>query len=57
MAWGMKKYMLIGVSAFVLGAGTMAYVSQQAAAQSETGSTDYHMLRLYGDVLEFDRRP
>jgi carboxyl-terminal processing protease len=52
MALVMKKYMLIGVSAFVLGAGTMAYVSQQAAAQSETASTDYHMLRLYGDVLE-----
>ena len=26
----MKKYLLIGVSAFVLGAGSMAYFSQQA---------------------------
>ncbi|HQN51650.1 MAG TPA: hypothetical protein PK913_11390, partial [Phenylobacterium sp.] len=28
----MRKYLLIGVSAFVLGAGSMAYVSQQALA-------------------------
>ena len=28
----MRKYLLIGASAFVLGAGTMAYVHQTATA-------------------------
>jgi carboxyl-terminal processing protease len=48
----MKKTILIGVSAFVLGAGTMAYISQQAAAESKSASSDYHMLSVFGDVLE-----
>ncbi|HWE99839.1 MAG TPA: S41 family peptidase [Caulobacteraceae bacterium] len=48
----MKKYMLIGVSAFVLGAGTMAYISQQAAATTEPKAQTYHMLELFGDVLD-----
>jgi carboxyl-terminal processing protease len=48
----MKKYALIGVSAFVLGAGTMAYVSQQAAATPEPKAETYHMLELFGNVLD-----
>jgi carboxyl-terminal processing protease len=53
----MKKYVLIGVSAFVLGAGTMAYISQQAAATPEPQAQTYRMLELFGNVLtEVDRQ-
>jgi carboxyl-terminal processing protease len=48
----MKKYLLIGVSAFVLGAGTMAYVSQQAVASAQPRAKTYRMLGLFGDVLD-----
>jgi carboxyl-terminal processing protease len=49
----MKKYLLIGVSAFVLGAGSMAYVSQQAiAAGGQPRAKTYRMLGLFGDVLD-----
>ena len=48
----MKKYLLIGVSAFVLGAGSMAYVSQQAVASSQPRAKTYRMLGLFGDVLD-----
>ncbi|RAK57032.1 S41 family peptidase [Phenylobacterium deserti] len=48
----MKKYLLIGVSAFVLGAGSMAYVSQQALASSQPRAKTYRMLGLFGDVLD-----
>ena len=50
----MKKYLLIGVSAFVLGAGSMAYVSQQAAASAtaQPRTQTYRMLELFGDVLD-----
>jgi carboxyl-terminal processing protease len=48
----MKKYFLIGVSAFVLGAGSMAYFSQQAMASAEPRSKTYRMLGLFGDVLD-----
>ena len=48
----MRKYLLIGVSAFVLGAGTMAYVSQQARATTGDRAQTYHMLELFGDVLD-----
>jgi carboxyl-terminal processing protease len=48
----MKKYFLIGVSAFVLGAGSMAYFSQQAVASAEPRSKTYRMLGLFGDVLD-----
>ncbi|HEX5776877.1 MAG TPA: PDZ domain-containing protein, partial [Caulobacteraceae bacterium] len=49
----MRKYLIIGVSAFVLGAGSMAYVSQaaQANAQQPRAKT-YRMLELFGDVLD-----
>ena len=47
----MKKYLLIGVSAFVLGAGSMAYFSQQALASAEPRAKTYRMLGLFGDVL------
>jgi carboxyl-terminal processing protease len=49
----MKKYFLIGVSAFVLGAGSMAYFNQQALASADPGkSKTYRMLGLFGDVLD-----
>ena len=48
----MKTYLLIGASAFVLGAGSMAYVSQQAAASAgQPRANTYRMLGLFGDVL------
>jgi carboxyl-terminal processing protease len=48
----MRKYLLIGASAFVLGAGSMAYVSQQAQASSQPRAETYKMLELFGDVLD-----
>ena len=48
----MRKYLLIGVSAFVLGAGTMAYVSPIAQATSSTKGQNYKMLELFGDVIQ-----
>ena len=48
----MKKYLLIGASAFVLGAGSMAYVSQRAVASTEPRANTYKMLELFGDVLD-----
>jgi carboxyl-terminal processing protease len=48
----MKKYLLIGASAFVLGAGSMAYVSQQALADAQPRAKTYRMLGLFGDVLD-----
>src|ERR1044072_4961649 len=48
----MKKYLLIGASAFVLGAGSMAYVSQQAMAGAQPRAKTYRMLGLFGDVLD-----
>jgi carboxyl-terminal processing protease len=48
----MRKYLLIGASAFVLGAGSMAYVSQTARATPEPRAETYHMLELFGNVLD-----
>jgi carboxyl-terminal processing protease len=48
----MKKYLLIGASAFVLGAGSMAYVSQHAMAAATPKANTYRMLGLFGDVLD-----
>src|SRR5271155_2097097 len=48
----MRKTLLIAASAFVLGAGTMAYVSQTARATPEPKAETYHMLELFGDVLD-----
>ncbi len=48
----MKKYLLIGASAFVLGAGSMAYVSQAALAAAQPQAKTYRMLGLFGDVLK-----
>ena len=47
----MRKYLLIGVSAFVLGAGAMAYVSPIAQANNAPKAKTYKMLELFGDVL------
>ena len=52
----MKKYLLIGVSAFVLGAGSMAYVSQHAMAAATPHANTYRMLGLFGDVLDITER-
>jgi carboxyl-terminal processing protease len=52
----MKKYLLIGASAFVLGAGTMAYVSQTATAAAPERVKTYRMLELFGDVLNTVQR-
>ena len=48
----MRKTLLIAASAFVLGAGSMAYVGQSARATTESRSETYHMLALFGDVLD-----
>jgi carboxyl-terminal processing protease len=48
----MRKTLLIAASAFVLGAGTMAYVGQAAKATAEPKAETYHMLELFGDVLD-----
>ncbi|WP_374573560.1 S41 family peptidase [Phenylobacterium sp.] len=50
----MKKYLLIGISAFAMGAGSMAYLSQQAAASAtvQPRTKTYQMLELFGDVLD-----
>src|SRR5215472_9456667 len=47
----MRKYLLVGVSAFVLGAGSMALVNPSAHANSTAKPETYHMLELFGDVL------
>ena len=48
----MRKYLLIGASAFVLGAGSMAYLGQAARATPEPRAETYHMLELFGNVLD-----
>ena len=52
MADGMRKYLLIGASAFVLGAGSMAILGQTARATPEPRAETYHMLELFGNVLD-----
>jgi carboxyl-terminal processing protease len=49
----MRKYLLIGVSTFVLGAGAMAYVDHpaQAFAPAAPHAETFKMLQLFGDVL------
>ena len=48
----MRKYLLIAASAFVLGAGTMAYLNRPAMASAEAPRADtFKMLELFGDVL------
>jgi carboxyl-terminal processing protease len=48
----MRKYLLIAVSSFVLGAGAMAYVNRPAMASAEAPRADtFKMLELFGDVL------
>jgi carboxyl-terminal processing protease len=48
----MKQYLLIGASAFVMGAGSMAYFNAQAHASAEPREKTYRMLGLFGDVLD-----
>ena len=47
----MRKYLLVGASAFLLGAATMAFVNQTAHATASAKPETYHMLELFGDVL------
>src|ERR1700753_1530216 len=48
----MRRYLLIGVSAFVLGAGTMAYLNRPAVASTDQPRAEtFKMLELFGDVL------
>ena len=47
----MRKFFLVGASAFVLGAGSMAFVNQAAHATATSKPETYHMLELFGDVL------
>ena len=47
----MRKYLLVGASAFILGAGSMAFVNQTAHATASAKPETYHMLELFGDVL------
>ena len=46
----MRKYLLIGCSAFVLGAGSMAYLSQ--TTQAAPTRTAFKQLELFGNVLD-----
>jgi carboxyl-terminal processing protease len=48
----MRNYVLIGVSAFALGAATVGYLGQSARATPEPRADTYHMLELFGDVLD-----
>src|SRR5476651_182311 len=48
----MRKTLLIAASTFVLGVGTMAYIGQAARATTEANADTYHMLQLFGDVLD-----
>ncbi|HEY1448274.1 MAG TPA: S41 family peptidase [Caulobacteraceae bacterium] len=48
----MRHSLLIGVSAFVLGAGSMAYLGQTARATPQPRAETYHMLELFGNVLD-----
>ncbi|MFZ5669438.1 MAG: S41 family peptidase [Pseudomonadota bacterium] len=48
----MKKNLLIGAGAFVMGAATMAYVGQTAQATAQPRAQTYRMLELFGDVVD-----
>jgi carboxyl-terminal processing protease len=48
----MRKTLLIGVCAFGLGAGTMAYINQTAVASVPSSRSDtFRLLEMFGDVL------
>jgi carboxyl-terminal processing protease len=48
----MRKYLILGASAFVLGAGSMAYVNSAVQAAGPSKARTYQMLELFGDVLD-----
>src|SRR5688572_13975783 len=48
----MRKYLILGASAFVLGAGSMAYVNSAVQAAGQPKARTYQMLELFGDVLD-----
>ena len=47
----MRKYLIVGASAFLLGAGSMAFVNATAHATATAKPETYHMLELFADVL------
>src|ERR1700757_806906 len=48
----MRRYLLIAVSSFALGAAAMAYLNRPAMASAEAPRADtFKMLELFGDVL------
>lgn len=52
----MRKYLLIAVSAFALGAGSMAYLNRPALASGEAPRADtFKMLELFGDVVNMTK--
>src|SRR3569832_854112 len=51
-----RKYVLVGASAFVLGAGSMAYVQSAAHANASAKLIDFKQLALFGDVVDLVRR-
>src|SRR5688500_14239577 len=46
-----RKYLLVGASAFLLGAGSMAFVGANAFAQGGSPRDTFRMLELFGNVL------
>ena len=48
----MKKHLLVGVSAFILGAAATAYLNQSAFAAGSSGAESYRVLELFGDVVQ-----
>lgn len=48
----MRKELLVGAAAFVLGAGTMAYLNPTARATPESKPGTYRLLEMFGNVLD-----
>ncbi len=48
----MRKHLLFGAGSFLLGAASMAYISQAAFATPQPRAQTYHMLELFGNVLD-----
>jgi len=53
----MRKYLFIGATAFVLGAGSMAYVGQSATAKTTPATREgYRLMQLFADVMDEAKR-
>ena len=53
----MRKFLLIGASAFVLGAGTMAYIHQAAAGQETVQQAVTNIASQASNVVGASRAP